>query len=114
MSNISDINPSKSVKNVKKSSKKEESHSSAKKKELREAHLSENKDSILISKSGQKDKPTKRESQKIREWTHKAMSLKDDPSRVEQAKDRLQSGFYNDPAVLRTVVEKISEDLFDK
>lgn len=108
MSNISDINPSKSLEPVKKSKV-------SVRKDQVSSQVSQNKsseaDTVALSSSKDSGKPVKSEAQKVRDWTAQAMNLEDDSSRVEQAKERLASGYYNNPSVLKTVVERMTQDL---
>lgn len=102
MTNIPEINPSKSINKVSPDRK-----SSASPKNTPESQG----DVVSISKSSDKVNSPQSEESKVREWAAQAMAMKDDSSGVERAKERLESGYYNDPDVLKTVVQRVTEEL---
>jgi hypothetical protein len=108
MSNISDINPSKPIKDIKSVDSANKSAPSQKKTSVDKG------DVVSISGKNNDFSPPKSEEVKIRDWAAQAMALEEDKTGVDRAKERLESGYYNDPEVLKTVVEELTKDLIDE
>ncbi|MFT4552956.1 MAG: hypothetical protein ACI9S8_001588 [Chlamydiales bacterium] len=102
MTNIPEINPSKSINKL----------SPDRKSAAPQKIVPENQgDVVSISKSKDQVNSPQSEESKVREWAAQAMALKGDSSGIERAKERLESGYYNDPDVLKTVVQRVTKEL---
>ena len=108
MSNISDINSSKPLKNLNKSPSDKKEVSSQKNPPVNQG------DTVSISENKKQISAEESEKAKVQNWATQAMNLKDDSSGVDRARQRLESGYYNDPAVLKEVLEKIGEEILSQ
>lgn len=108
MSNISDINSSKPLKGFKKDLVKDRKKTVSF--NVNQNADSENRDKVSIS--GKHENISKSETQKIQDWAAEAMAIEEDSeSRILQAKERLESGYYDKPDVLKVVAERINEEI---